>query len=348
MHDNAIKVFRSMPHAPFLKHIDLSFNNIDSFEDSGLYQHVLKKYKNSLEHLRLNDNPVCDLPDYREYIVHCLPALIELDGIPVTKEERMRISKKYSADKHWSDGRAAGLWNRLDAVHDGIGPYRLGKSNIMDWADVMAAQWEQKDTSFRTKVSQTRKLWMFQRFENMCMRQRGERNSLLRRNKTEVSSLGATTADGSVHFVERKHCNDMLQLYMQHLSEHERFVENFDVISYRTNFVKGQNSSQPDPALETVAEANVAAASQRSNSIPSRIDGLSGTERALRPGQYNPNRPQTASSIAAIKFQALYRGYAVRCAMREKDVVNGEATGIALETQWTTKVAEENEDEFRK
>ena len=70
-------------------------------------------------------------------------ALIELSGIPVTKEERMRISKKYSADKHWSDGRAAGLWNRLD-VHDGIGPYRLGKSNIMDWADVMAAQWNKK------------------------------------------------------------------------------------------------------------------------------------------------------------------------------------------------------------
>ena len=116
LHDNAIKVFRSMPHAPFLKHIDLSFNNIDSFEDSGLYQHVLKKYKNSLEHLRLNDNPVCDLPDYREYVVHCLPALIELDGIPVTKEERMRISKTYGAGKHWSDGRTAATWNRLDAA----------------------------------------------------------------------------------------------------------------------------------------------------------------------------------------------------------------------------------------
>ena len=45
LHDNAIEMFRSMPHAPFLKHIDLSFNNIDSFEDSGLYQHVLKKYR---------------------------------------------------------------------------------------------------------------------------------------------------------------------------------------------------------------------------------------------------------------------------------------------------------------
>ena len=197
-------------------------------------------------------------------------------------------------------------------MHDGIGPYRLGKSNIMDWADVMAAQWEQKDTSFRTKVSDTRKLWMFQRFENMCMRQRGERNSLLRRNRAEVSSLGGSTADGSVQFVERKHCNDMLQLYMQHLSEHERFVENFDVISYRTNFVKAQNSSQPILLMGPKPKPSTAA-SQRSNSIPSRTDAVSGTERAVRPGSTPAQSP--SDSIEYCCYQIPSRIVGTLCAV---------------------------------
>ena len=84
LHDNSIETIVFMPNAPFLKHIDLSFNNIEDF-NNGLDVQVLKKYKNSLESLRLNDNPICESPNYRSDIINSLPHLIELDGTPNKK-----------------------------------------------------------------------------------------------------------------------------------------------------------------------------------------------------------------------------------------------------------------------
>ena len=41
-----------------------------------------------LKILWLEENPICDNPNYREYIVKSLPHLVKLDNIPITAAER--------------------------------------------------------------------------------------------------------------------------------------------------------------------------------------------------------------------------------------------------------------------
>jgi hypothetical protein len=53
------------------------------------------KYLQGLQNLRvlwLWDNPICQHPNYRQYIVKMLPNLIKLDNANVTTEEKQQCA----------------------------------------------------------------------------------------------------------------------------------------------------------------------------------------------------------------------------------------------------------------
>lgn len=92
--------------------LDLSFNNLTDIDDSIekfenlriLYLHgnnintfeKLQKLK-GLKHLRsltLHGNPIEAYPNYRSFIVHTFPQVINLDFSPVTPKERTAVYRK--------------------------------------------------------------------------------------------------------------------------------------------------------------------------------------------------------------------------------------------------------------
>ena len=226
LHDNSIETIVFMPNAPFLKHIDLSFNNIEDF-NNGLDVQVLKKYKKSLKSLRLNDNPICELPNYRSDIINSLPHLIELDGTPVTLEERVLASKNHP---NYVNGDQVESWNKMDALYDGIGPFNVSKYNTINWNHTLL------DTT-NLHNNERNALWKSQRFEQMCINQRQERNELLRKNKSE---LMAASASNKVH-LSNYHDKCVRELCLKHFKEHELFDNNTPLIAFKKQYDMEEN-----------------------------------------------------------------------------------------------------------
>jgi Leucine-rich repeat (LRR) protein len=82
---NKIKSLRDFQHCRKLTELYLRKNSIENLQDI--------KYLQSLAHLKvlwLWDNPICQHPNYRAYILKLLPNLTKLDNAAVTQEERQQ------------------------------------------------------------------------------------------------------------------------------------------------------------------------------------------------------------------------------------------------------------------
>ena len=83
---NKIKTLRDFQHCRRLTELYLRKNLIDNLQEI--------KYLQSLPNLKvlwLWDNPICQHPNYRQYIIKVLPGLTKLDNTGVTNEERQGL-----------------------------------------------------------------------------------------------------------------------------------------------------------------------------------------------------------------------------------------------------------------
>ena len=79
---------------------------------------------------------------------------------------------------NYVNGDQVESWNKMDALYDGIGPFNVSKYNTINWNHTLI------DTT--NLHNERNALWKSQRFEQMCINQRQERNELLRKNKSEL------------------------------------------------------------------------------------------------------------------------------------------------------------------
>ena len=79
---NQIEYVTGLSRLENLIYLDLSKNNIQEIDFSQVPEDIMI--------LKLNDNPIAEREDYRETVIANLPELEELDGIPVTMQERFK------------------------------------------------------------------------------------------------------------------------------------------------------------------------------------------------------------------------------------------------------------------
>lgn len=80
---NKIKTLKYFSYCPYLSELYLRKNCIEDIEEIN----HLKDCK-LLKILWLEENPICNYPNYREYIINLLPQLIKLDNISISDSER--------------------------------------------------------------------------------------------------------------------------------------------------------------------------------------------------------------------------------------------------------------------
>jgi Leucine-rich repeat (LRR) protein len=80
---NKIRSLRDFTHCKKMTELYLRKNCIENLQDIKYLQHLP-----ALKVLWLWDNPICQHPNYRSFIIKVLPTLTKLDNAAVTPEER--------------------------------------------------------------------------------------------------------------------------------------------------------------------------------------------------------------------------------------------------------------------
>lgn len=86
---NLISSLRPFFNNDKLSELYLRKNNITNLQEM---EHL--RACKSLKILWLEENPCCQLPNYREHVIKMLPQLLKLDNIPITSAEREKCSPK--------------------------------------------------------------------------------------------------------------------------------------------------------------------------------------------------------------------------------------------------------------
>lgn len=83
---NKIKSLKTFAKLFKLKELYLRKNNISSFKELEYLTNC-----QDLKKISLNENPIEELPNYRETIIRLFPQLVQLDEKIITPEERLRL-----------------------------------------------------------------------------------------------------------------------------------------------------------------------------------------------------------------------------------------------------------------
>ncbi len=89
---NKIKTLKPFSKLGYLRELYLRKNNISNIKEIN---HLRDCF--SLKTLSLNENPICDNPNYRQIVIKALPQLIKLDDKVISTEERN--STEYDDDQ---------------------------------------------------------------------------------------------------------------------------------------------------------------------------------------------------------------------------------------------------------
>lgn len=83
---NKIKTLKTFSKLVKLKELYLRKNNISSFKELEYLSNC-----QDLKKISLNENPIEELPNYRENVIRLFPQLVQLDEKIITPEERLRL-----------------------------------------------------------------------------------------------------------------------------------------------------------------------------------------------------------------------------------------------------------------
>lgn len=154
---NQIEYVTGLSRLENLIYLDLSKNNIQDIDFSQLPEDIMI--------LKLSDNPFAEREHYREIVIANLPELEELDGIPVTIQERFR---------------SQGI--QLDSSIPNIAKTQV---EVPDQAIDLA-----KNTAFMTDVEEMQYLEMHSKVEQKLLKAKERLDSLYEaRNKLRESLL---------------------------------------------------------------------------------------------------------------------------------------------------------------
>ncbi len=302
--DNEIESLEALPGMPMLRHLDLSFNEIQSFQE-------LENLRccPAMETLCLNDNPVAGHADYRREVICILPSLLELDGVPISEEERQAILTN----------RYASLTNVIMPCLEGydddsVRPFKVPTGGHaaedafkwkLNWSELL------RGGPFKRKIStwgsggDDGAMWTWQSFETMCHRHRVAREKLVRSFRRKGDAEDGSSLSSYPHQMLRNFAYDkeMRTLLFEQVKEHMSF--NWDVRTRPdahapniTSSIHPLLDSAPPPAHEAGFTGVIADIRRPSRSREDRTRPLCDV--------------QTASARAAIVFQSVFRGYSVR------------------------------------
>ena len=319
LHDNQIKSLDrgTLLSYPMLRVLDLSFNQLSSLDDLRVLSgcpHITS--------LKLNDNPLCDLPDYRRRVLLALPHLMELDNETVLVSEHNALRNHvYGADSGMIEAWLGkhDEFQRAISVISSVEDKNEGSSLQIDWHEVSY----RRDISSVNNISDgsgSSAAW--QNFETMCTRHRREREKrkLDKRKAEEEMNGGVVGVVGSdsnrsmsdprsvlLSFEHDRLTREILQV---HLKDHRTFqwhglrsgkvAPGHVVISSYTNMLK--------KALKKTVTIKEAKANQMIQQTTMRVVGSRGSSRG---STSDSDRGRTAGE-AAIMLQSLWRGYSHR------------------------------------
>ncbi len=84
---NKITTLRDLQYCFNLRVLSMRGNKLNTLAEIPRYLGGLQQ----LRQLSLNENPFCEHPRYRQFVVKALPQLEDLDGVKVSSEERRKV-----------------------------------------------------------------------------------------------------------------------------------------------------------------------------------------------------------------------------------------------------------------
>ena len=355
LHDNQIRSLSLLTSIPFVKSIDLSFNQI---EDIGELSNL--RACPYVEVFRCNDNPVADHPDYRSRVMLAFPRLRELDGEAVSERDHAQTRKKiYGSQSHIVEA-----W--LDQTDFSTAIKLCGSS--IDWNQALRCSNSAMQVDRNPNTEQAKgEFAVWQRFEAMCRRHRTVREKLVRAHRkanVEARAVDDTAQHRSkAREMERtfQHDKEMRSLLMSQLKEHQSFdwetmhcgdrMRKHDTNSiskictnsghcFAVKVIDWKNSALIDGPEDGSHNLDLSH-NQRNYFDISRPHSRSDVRsRSSSTASSRPSSRIIAAASAALMFQCLYRGYSVRKSMVSKMAAdNAKMDGIAT-------ICEDEDEDF--
>eukprot|EP00946_MAST-07B_sp_MAST-7B-sp1_P004867 g4867.t1 len=310
VHDNSIETLSSLSCIPFVRSIDLSFNQIENIEDLS---HL--RACPYVEVFRCNDNPVAEHPDYRTKVLLALPRLREFDGEAVTLEDHSAVRKKvYGAQSHvveaWLDhANFNGALQRHDLDvdwHEALG-----------YAGAAAAKcFVGKDKEPHNATCKPDGAETWHAFEAMCLRHRAARDELSRKHRRSTAEGKADDESaqnrGKARDMARSfgHDSEMRSLLMSQLKEHHSFDWGGDAYSNSIVIDAGQGYLIRGEADDVHRFIELSHGSQCN--MTQGMGSHSGGRSGMPSMSSRPSSRMTAAAAAAVMFQCLFRGFSTR------------------------------------
>jgi len=84
---NRVNTLKDIANCYNLRELYMRKNHLTSLSEVHRYLRGLE----NLRKLSLSENPLCDNPRYRQFVIKALPKLEQLDNVDITHEERMKV-----------------------------------------------------------------------------------------------------------------------------------------------------------------------------------------------------------------------------------------------------------------
>ena len=218
----------SLHQNKLLRSIDLSFNQLSKMSDLTAFASC-----RSLEVIRLNDNPIAVLPDYKEALMNGLSSLREIDNEPVEPDFN-RAAEKHKAfvASGWLLGSAKMmLRNSSGGVYSRPG-WWLSQSGNIAWDRLLQMNECGKHLSLPSSETgrrvDTKCAWQSRSYSYMCWTQREKNNSLVKSHRRHTNARQQAGGDvmnyGKHLHVEEADAVQMRRQLSSHLAEHQEFA----------------------------------------------------------------------------------------------------------------------------
>jgi hypothetical protein len=296
-----------------LRTLDLSFNQLSRLTDLAALSSC-----SLLEVVRLNDNPVAHLPDYRDILISALPSLRDLDNEPADRPlariESMQAtlgSLDWCIGSNMFDCKSCPAW----CVNDTTG--------CVDWSQLLRSQLRHQRglplPGARGKHGTDEQIWYHRSFQQTCVEQRGLRASLIREHKrkarVQISQSLSTARHSSTIAIEEEDAAALRQQFATHYANQK----DFDPNSCRHQLVRNQAYTARILSWRQTSACTVIQSMWRGLQLRRRLFARrhAAAKRIQSVWQrYWVRKMSAIGGDEAIRIQASFRGHYVRRRLR--------------------------------